>query len=130
MRGVRSVVGGRIGAAATSTYPRGVGVSVPSVWLNLDYYLSLLIWVVAIPVGLYAFIHALLQRADAFTAVDKLTKPAWCAITGVGALLLVISFGGPVSGFAILWLVALCAVLVYLVDVRPKVTEVQQGGRW
>lgn len=98
----------------------------------LDYYLSMLIWVVAIPVGLYAFIHALLQRADAFTAVDKLTKPAWCGITGVGALLLVISVGGPVASLAILWLVALCAVLVYLVDVRPKVVDVQhgRGGRY
>ncbi|MDL5155270.1 DUF2516 family protein [Actinomycetospora termitidis] len=98
--------------------------------MYLDYYLSTLIWIIMIPVGLYAFIHSLLQRADAFTAVDKLTKPAWCAITGVGALLLVVSVGGPVANFAILWLVALCAVLVYLVDVRPKVTEVQQGGRW
>jgi hypothetical protein len=44
----------------------------------------------------------------------------------------VISVGGPVASLAILWLVALCAVLVYLVDVRPKVVEVQQGGgvRW
>ena len=29
-----------------------------------------------------------------------------------------------------LWLIALVAVLVYIVDVKPAVTEVQRGQRW
>ena len=29
---------------------------------------------------LYALVHAALQRPDAYTAVDKLTKPAWLVI--------------------------------------------------
>jgi hypothetical protein len=80
----------------------------------------------AILVGIYAFVHALLQRADAFTAVDKLTKPAWLGITG-GATLLMLLFRTPDT---ILWIAGLVAVLVYIVDVKPKVTEVQKGSSW
>ena len=99
-----------------------------SLLAELDFWILRLIWVVAIPVGLYAFVHALLQRADAFTAADKLSKPAWLGITGVSLLALVLfPFGGPGT---ILWLAALVAVLVYIVDVRPRVTEVQRGPRW
>ena len=31
----------------------------------------------------YAFVHAALQRADAYTAAEKLTKPVWLVILGV-----------------------------------------------
>ncbi|HEY0639696.1 MAG TPA: DUF2516 family protein [Pseudonocardiaceae bacterium] len=93
---------------------------------NLDYYVIQAIWLVGIPVGIYAFVHALLQRADAFTAANKLTKPAWLGITGVSAFVLVF-FQGP-STF--LWLPGIIAALVYIVDVRPRVTEVQRGQRW
>jgi hypothetical protein len=84
-----------------------------------------ILYFAGIPVGLYAFIHATLQRADAFTAADKLTKPKWLGISGAGAAALVLSFG-----FGILWLVGLVAALVYIVDVKPAVTEVQGGSRW
>jgi len=93
---------------------------------HLDYYVLSAIWIVGIPVGVYAFIHVLLQRAEAFTAADKLTKPAWLGITGVSALVLLL-FRGP-STF--LWLPGIIAALVYIVDVRPKVIEVQRGQRW
>jgi hypothetical protein len=93
---------------------------------NLDQYVIGAIWLVGIPVGAYAFIHALLQRADAFTAAGKLTKPAWVGITGVSALVLVL-FQGPTT---FLWLPAIIAVLVYIVDVRPHVSEAQRGPRW
>lgn len=93
---------------------------------HLDSYVLQAIWIVGIPVGVYAFVHALLQRSDAFTAADKLTKPAWLGITGVSTLVLVL-FPGPTT---ILWLPAIVAVLVYIVDVRPRVTEAQRGQRW
>lgn len=100
------------------------------VWLWLDLWLNALIWLLGIPLGLYAFAHALRQRSDAFTAVDKLTKPAWAGITGVGALILIFSVGPTGGTSSIFWLIALIAVLVYLFDVRPRVVEVQQGPRW
>jgi len=93
---------------------------------ELDGYILFALWCLGIPVGAYAFFHALVQRSDAFTAAEKLTKPAWLGITGAGLLLLVL-FRGPLTLF---WLVGLIAVLVYLVDVRPKVVEVQRGPRW
>jgi hypothetical protein len=92
----------------------------------LDSYIVYTIWLVGIPVGVYAFVHAMLQRADAFTAVDKLTKPAWLGITGVAALVLIL-FRGPMT---FLWLPGIIAALVYIVDVRPRVTEAQRGPRW
>ena len=95
----------------------------PLLWL--DVWVTLLVWIVGIPVGLYAFVHALLQRKDAYTAASKQTKPIWGAITGVAALLLVL-IQGPTN---FLWLVGIIAALVYIVDVRPRIVEIQQG-RW
>jgi hypothetical protein len=80
----------------------------------------------AVLVGIYAFIHALLQRADAFTAADKMTKPAWLGITG-GATLVLLLFRTPDT---ILWIAGLVAALVYIVDVKPKITDVQKGSSW
>ncbi|MFC4461444.1 DUF2516 family protein [Pseudonocardia nematodicida] len=97
---------------------------------NLDGYIVFVIKWIAVPVGIYAFVHAVRQRADAFTAAGKLTKNAWLGITGVGLLLLLIT-NGPISGGAMFWLAAMVAVLVYIVDVKPAVMEVQGGGpRW
>ncbi|MDQ3153642.1 MAG: DUF2516 family protein [Actinomycetota bacterium] len=94
----------------------------------LDIWVYLIISFAAIPVGVFAFVHAVIQRSDAYTAADKLTKPAWLGITGAGAAVLALfRFGEPGS---ILWLAGLIAVLVYLVDVKPAVTEVQRGPHW
>lgn len=122
--GPSCVVGRSRGCRGLSpgTYSDGVAVL-----YNLDFYVLRVLWLVGIPVGLYAFVHALMQRSDAFTAADKLTKPVWCAITGVGLAILAISTSGP---YSILWLVGIIAVLIYIVDVRPRVIEIQQGPRW
>jgi hypothetical protein len=88
------------------------------------------IWVATTLVGIYAFAHAVRQRADAFTAADKLTKPAWLGITGASVLVLAVFFDGPMSSGALFWIAALVAVLVYLVDVKPAIVGVQGGGRW
>jgi O-antigen/teichoic acid export membrane protein len=70
----------------------------------------------------YAFVHAALQRPDAYTAAEKLTKPVWLVILGVG-LLLALVLG--ITGVAI----AAVAAGVYLVDVRPKILEIQGKSR-
>jgi len=84
-----------------------------------------------VPVGIYAFAHAVLQRADAYTAADRMTKPAWMGITGGGsaAMILFGAFGGGGPGM-LFWIAGLVAVLVYIVDVRPKLIEVQRGHNW
>jgi hypothetical protein len=73
--------------------------------------------IVALVTAVYSFVHAAMQRPDAYTATGKLTKPVWLVILGVAAALTFIG----VFGMAI----AACAAGVYLVDVRPKLLEIQ-----
>jgi hypothetical protein len=91
------------------------------------------VWIVtilnwaAVPVGLFAFIHAALHSSEAFSAAGKLTKPIWLAITGGGtAACALFQLGGYTMMF---WIAGLVAVLVYIVDVRPKVIEAQRGSQ-
>ena len=82
----------------------------------------------AIPVGLFALIHAGLQRGDAYSAANKRTKPFWMALTGGGtaacALFHFYDYG------MLFWIVGLVAILVYIVDVKPRLAEVQRGSQW
>ncbi|MFE3100724.1 DUF2516 family protein [Nocardia tengchongensis] len=84
------------------------------------------LWLCAMGMTVFALVHAIRQRPDAFTAVDKLTKPVWIAIllASLGGLLL----GRTAVGF--LGIAAVVATGVYLADVRPKVDEIQRGPRW
>ncbi|MGB6209825.1 DUF2516 family protein [Mycobacterium sp.] len=78
--------------------------------------------VVILITTLYAFVHAAMQRPDAYTAADKLTKPVWLVILGAA---LPLAYLLNVLGMAI----AACAAGVYLVDVRPKLLEIQGKSR-
>ena len=74
----------------------------------------------------WALVDCVTRPANAFEAAGKLTKPAWLAITGI-ALALGLLFN-PLGLFG---LAAIVASIVYLVDVRPAVKEIQGGGnRW
>ncbi len=82
--------------------------------------------VAVVVMAVYAFVHAAMQRPDAYTAADKLTKPVWLLILGVAvALASILSQVFWVMGLAI----AACAAGVYLVDVRPKLLEIQGKSR-
>ncbi|MGH3637175.1 MAG: DUF2516 family protein [Mycobacterium sp.] len=71
---------------------------------------------------LYALVHAAMQRPDAYIAAGKQTKPIWLGILGVALVLtwmlgaLGMAVGAGAAGF-------------YLVDVRPKLLEVQGKSR-
>jgi hypothetical protein len=80
------------------------------------------LWVAVFLVTAYAFVHAAMQRSDAYTATNKLTKPVWLVILGLSALL---SYPLGILGASI----AACAAGVYLVDVRPKLLEIQGKSR-
>jgi hypothetical protein len=85
------------------------------------------IHLVVLAVAVYALIHAALQRTDAYPAAGKMTKNVWMAILG-GAVL--ISFVTNIIGLGITGVaIAAVAAGVYLVDVRPKVLEVQGKSR-
>jgi 4-amino-4-deoxy-L-arabinose transferase-like glycosyltransferase len=86
----------------------------------------LVVQIAVLVTAVYAFVHAALQRTDAYTAAEKMTKPVWLVILGLAvALTSILSFVFGVLGMAI----AACAAGVYLVDVRPKLLEVQGKSR-
>ncbi|KUH97211.1 DUF2516 family protein [Mycobacterium sp. IS-3022] len=86
-------------------------------------YVLFILQIAVLVTTVYAFVHAALQRPDAYTAADKLTKPVWLVILGVAGLLALVL--GSVLGPAI----AAVAAGVYLVDVRPKLLEIQGKSR-
>jgi Protein of unknown function (DUF2516) len=85
-------------------------------------YVLFVLQIAVVVTAVYAFVHAALQRPDAYTAADKLTKPVWLVILGIGVLLALVL---GVTGVAI----AAVAAGVYLVDVRPKILEIQGKSR-
>lgn len=92
---------------------------------NLTALIMIALRLLALGAGAFALFHAIRQRTDAFPAVDKLSKPIWIGI--LAAAMLVVFLFGVVSLFGLVGIVAIC---VYLVDVRPRVDEVQRGPRW
>ena len=96
--------------------------------LEIRHYVLVAIQFLVFAVGVWAVVHAVRQRSDAFTAVDKLTKVKWLGILVVSALA-ILYFGFNGQGLLIS-LIATVAVFVYQADVRPKVDEVQRGSRW
>lgn len=82
--------------------------------------------------SVFAVIDAGSRRADAFAAADKQTKGTWSGITAACAVVSVLGLliAGPFGVLGLLWLAALVGDLVYLLDVRPKLREVQRGSRW
>lgn len=74
--------------------------------------------------AVYAFVHAAIQRADAYAAAGAWHKPVWLAITGAAvALPSTLVFG--ILGMSM----AACAAGVYIVDVRPKLLYAQGKSR-
>jgi hypothetical protein len=90
-------------------------------WVNLVFIVLLVLKVGVLLMTVYAFVHAAIQRPDAYTATDKMTKPVWLAILGVATLLTALLPPETVMGT----IVGACAAGVYLVDVRPKLLEIQ-----
>ncbi|MCV7350568.1 DUF2516 family protein [Mycobacterium parmense] len=86
----------------------------------------LVLQIAVLVTAVYAFVHAAMQRPDAYTAVDKLTKPVWLLILGGAIAVTTILY--PVLG-VLGMVIAACAAGVYLVDVRPKLLEIQGKSR-
>jgi hypothetical protein len=84
-------------------------------------YIELTVILVAVAVKAFAFINALLWPAASYTAANKLTKPAWLAILGLGfAAQLLLIQASPINP---IHLIASIAAIVFLVDVRPAVAD-------
>lgn len=99
---------------------------------TVTYYITLVLALGGAALGIFAMVDAISRRPDAFAAADKQTKGTWTGITAacgvVLALANVLTLFQPQTIF---WLAALTGSLVYLLDVRPRLREVQSGGgRW
>ncbi|WP_197517001.1 MULTISPECIES: DUF2516 family protein [unclassified Mycobacterium] len=95
----------------------------------MPHVVNTVMWVLLLAIlvtAVYAFVHAALQRRDAYTAADKLTKPVWLLILGGAVAMSSILY--PVFG-VLGMAIAACAAGVYLVDVRPKLLEIQGKSR-
>ena len=89
--------------------------------------LDMAIFFVTLIVALWAFVHCVLQRSDAFPAIGTLPKGAWLAILGVATVLNALMLPG--FGYVnIFGMIAVAAGCVYLLDVRPAMRDATGGG--
>jgi hypothetical protein len=82
---------------------------------------SLVLWVVMVAVGVYAFVDALRRPPQAYAYVGKRPKNFWLLVTGIAAGAQFV-LASPTNFIA---LIALVASFVYLFGIRP---ELQQYG--
>ena len=93
----------------------------------LAYGQSLIMLALTVAAGIaavVALIHAAIQRPDAVPAVDRQSKVIWVSILA-GASLFIWFFGA----VSFLGIIGVVAMLVYLVDVRKRVDDIQ-GKSW
>ncbi len=91
--------------------------------LVFEAYVILAISLLALAVKGYAFVNSLLWSAESYSVVGRLTKAAWVAILGFSVLFELLFMVQPLNP---LNLAASVAALVYLVDVRPAIAELNK----
>ena len=79
----------------------------------------LIIELVLIAVKMFAFVNYLTYSAESYTAANRLTKPAWAIILGLGFVVQLV-MGGPIGLINIVFTIA---AFVYLADVRPALAS-------
>jgi hypothetical protein len=80
--------------------------------------IMLVVFFVLLAIKIYAFGSSLLFSGEAYSAANKLTKPAWCIILGLGVALQLL--GSPIGILSIAFTIA---AFVYLADVRPALAS-------
>ncbi|RPA55955.1 DUF2516 family protein [Gordonia oryzae] len=84
---------------------------------------SYVLWVLTVLAGvaaIVALVHASVQRDDAFPAVDKQSKVLWVSLLALATLFIWL-FQAP----TLFYLIGVVVLIVYLVDVRPRVDSIQ-----
>jgi len=76
----------------------------------------------------FAAFDALRRKSSLFPHVGRLTKPVWLGIL-VAAFLISIVTLSSTSTLGILNVVGVVAAGVYLAEIRPKLREIDGGGR-
>jgi hypothetical protein len=77
----------------------------------------------ALALGAWALVDALVRPSSAYVAAGKLTKAKWGAIVALATVLLLLT-----QPLTFLWLPAVIASIVYLVDVRPALRGLRRGN--
>lgn len=80
----------------------------------------LVLSLLALGAEVFALLHAVRQRADAFTATSKQSKTFWVAALAIATLMGVASVGG----VGLLGIIGIVVAGVYLADVRPAIDEI------
>ncbi|CAB4605774.1 MAG: DUF2516 family protein [Actinobacteria bacterium] len=93
---------------------------------SLSTYVILAISVAELIALSFALFHAVRTPSAAFPAAGKQSKQFWGFLLGA-ALLARLTFASPLDLFGV---IAAVAAIVYLVDVKPAVTDVLRGPRW
>lgn len=86
---------------------------------DVESWIGLALFLGAALMELAALCDAVVRPAAAYTATDKLSKPAWLLIL-VLAVLTCLAFRSPVS---LLGLIGVAAAGIYLADARPALRE-------
>ncbi|SBT52103.1 DUF2516 family protein [Micromonospora narathiwatensis] len=97
---------------------------------EVRYVIELILLVFALVIEGVALVHAITQRSDAFAAIGTLPKGGWIAILALCLILTLpaFGFGGVLSIFG---LIGIAAALIYLLDVRVGLRDLQDGrGFW
>jgi hypothetical protein len=103
-----------------------MATATPMFAFAIQSWVELLLFIFSLLIAVAAFGHCLLQRSDAFSAINTLPKGAWLAMLGGSMVVTLIGRTVP-----ILWLVALVISAVYLLDVRPALRDAIDGrGSW
>jgi len=104
-----------------------MAIAAPIFYATVVGAVNLLLLVFAIVIEVAAFGHCLIQRPDAFPAINTLPKAAWLAMIG-GSVAVTLLTRSPLG---ILGLIAITISAVYLLDVRPALRDaVEGGGSW
>jgi len=91
-------------------------------------YINLALLVFALVIEVVSFGHCLVQRPDAFPAINTLPKGGWLAMTGGAVLVTLLSLSVTRN---ILGLIAVAVAGVYLLDIRPALRDAVDGhGPW
>ncbi len=93
---------------------------------SLSDYVVLAIAVAQLIALSYSLFHALRTPAAAFPAASKQSKQFWGFLLGA-SLVARLTFATPLDLYGV---IAAVAAIVYLVDVKPAVTDILRGPRW
>ena len=93
---------------------------------DLQSWIILGLGLLALAAEVFALLHAVRQRPDAFVAAGKQSKPFWVAALAIAALLGFAVLGG---GFGLLAIIGIVVAGVYLADVRPAIDQVMGRHR-